>query len=502
MNTTQFDIMHFDKVFEVSRKIQNACLGEILKRDSLVQDNKQYRKNRRCIKAVVKKLQGSKDEKWVKNLEKELHLLYNKQKEIEVQFGLAEYAIHHFVAPMKRHFFGLLDINTAQKLASRAWKSFEKKCYENGGKVHFKKYGTLTSIEGKTNKSGITFREVNGEYIVNVMGNKVTVKVKETDIYAKEALLNFKQIKYCRIVRKIIRGKMRYFVQLIIKGFPPAKRDKNTGLFKVRLGKGRTGIDPGTQTMAIVSDVVALLRELAPGVDQLEKEKRLLLRKMDRSKRATNPLKFNADGTFKIDNKDKWVFSMNYIKLRNQLQDIGRKQAVKRRQSHSRLANVVLRTGDEFYVETMNYKALQKRAKESKISERTGKFQRKKRYGKSIANKAPALFVSILEYKCKYLGAKFYKINTWTAKASQYNHKTDDYQKKKLHQRWTQVGDFIIQRDLYSAFLIKNIDDSLEKIDKERCDQTFESFIGKHDLEIQQLKTLKPLISSIGIKTS
>src|SRR5690606_11513404 len=116
---------------------------------------------------------------------------------------------------------------------------------------------------------------------------------------------------------------------------------------------------------------------------------------------------------------------------------------------HCRLANVVLRTGDEFYVETMNYQALQKRAKETKISEKTGKFQRKKRYGKSIANKAPALFVSILEYKCKYLGAKFRKINTWTAKASQYNHKTNDYQKKNLHQRWNQVADFTVQRDLY-----------------------------------------------------
>lgn len=499
MLTNQLNFFHFDKIFEVSRKIQNACLDEILKRDRLVQDNKQYRKIVRCIKVVQNKLLKSKDEGEIKRLEKELRSIYSEQRQIESRFGLNEYSIHDYVAPMKRHFEGLFDINTAQKLASRAWEAYEKKRYGNAKKVYFKKYGSMTSIEGKTNKSGITFREVNGQYIVNVMGTKVPVKVEQMDVYAKEALLNLKNVKYCRIVRKMIRGKMRYFVQLVIKGLPPAKRDKNTGMFKVRLGKGRTGIDPGMQTMAVVSDKVVLLRELAPDVNKLESKKRLILRKMDRSKRATNPNKFNPDGTYKKGNRDRWEFSNNYIKLLNELQDIQRKQAAKRRQSHCRLANVILRTGDEFFVETMNYQALQKRAKETKISEKTGKFQRKKRFGKSIANKAPALFVSILEYKCKFLSAKFHKINTCTAKASQYNHETDDYEKKKLYQRWSEVGNFTVQRDLYSAFLIKNIDDSLEKIDKTLCDTTFENFIANHDLEMQRLKLIMPSISSMGI---
>ncbi|WP_066303877.1 hypothetical protein [Bacillus sp. FJAT-29814] len=501
LNTTHLHLFRFDLVFEVSRKIQNACLGEIFKRERLVKNNKQYCKNVRCINAVKNKIQKSKNYKEAKALEQELCSLYNQQNKIEHQFGLSEYAIHDFVAPMKRHFEGVLDINTAQKMASRAWKAFEKKRYGNARNIYFKKYGTMTSIEGKTNKSGITFREVEGQYVVNVIGTKVRVQVKEMDIYAREALLNIKNIKFCRIIRKMIRGKMRYFVQLIIRGTLPAKRDKNTGLSKVRLGKGRTGIDPGTQTMAIVSDHVALLRELAPNIDSLEREKRIILRKMDRSKRTTNPNKFNPDGTYKVGNKDKWLFSTNYIKLRSKLQDIHRKQAAKRKQSHCRLANVILRTGDEFFIETMHYQRLQKRAKETKISEKTGKFKRKKRFGKSIANKAPALFVSILEYKCNYLNAKFNKINTWTSKASQYNHESEEYEKKKLHQRWSQVGNYLVQRDLYSAFLIKNSHESLDKIDKTLCDHTFKNFIVKHNLEIQRLKLMKPSISSMGIKS-
>lgn len=58
-----------------------------------------------------------------------------------------------------------------------------------------------------------------------------------------------------------------------------------------------------------------------------------------------------------------------------------------------------------------------------------------------------------------------------------------------------------MQRDLYSAFLIKNIGESLDKIDKTLCDHTFMNFIVKHDLEIQRLKLMKPSISSIGIKS-
>ena len=72
--------------------------------------------------------------------------------------------------------------------------------------------------------------------------------------------------------------------------------------------------------------------------------------------------------------------------------------------------------------------------------------------------------------------------------ASQYNHETDDYQKKKLHQRWSQVGTFTDQRDLYSAFLIKNINITLDKINKDLCAETFENFIKNHNLEISRLK--------------
>jgi hypothetical protein len=55
---------------------------------------------------------------------------------------------------------------------------------------------------------------------------------------------------------------------------------------------------------------------------------------------------------------------------------------------------------------------------------------------KSIANKAPAAFVNILEKKVLQNGGSFQRINTWKAKASQYNHLNHQYNNKKLSQRW------------------------------------------------------------------
>ena len=56
----------------------------------------------------------------------------------------------------------------------------------------------------------------------------------------------------------------------------------------------------------------------------------------------------------------------------------------------------------------------------------------------------------------KYFGKKLNQVNTQTFKASQYNHFTDEYIKKELSNRWNNFDGIKVQRDLYSAFLLKN----------------------------------------------
>ncbi len=261
------------------------------------------------------------------------------------------------------------------------------------------------------------------------------------------------------------------------------------------------GLDIGTQTIAIASESEVKLLELAPEVDDIEKEKKVLLRKLDRQRRANNPGNYNDDRTIKKQGNKKvvWINSCRYKRTRNQLKEIQRKQADIRKQSHNELANHILSLGSRITVETMNYKGLQAKAKETTINEKTGRFNRKKRFGKSLANKAPSMFLTILDNKLKYNGQILLKIDTYKVKASQYSHMDDGYTKKALSERWNHFKGFKIQRDMYSAFLIMNVKDNLKEIDRQSCFEGFDHFKNLHDKEVANIKNNNNrLICSMG----
>ena len=157
----------------------------------------------------------------------------------------------------------------------------------------------------------------------------------------------------------------------------------------------------------------------------------------------------------------------------------------------------------------MNYQALAKKSKsKTQKSNKTktikGKkvqiCKKKRRFGKSINNKSPGLFISILKYKCEFNNIPYYEIDRTKFKASQYNHLTDTYTKKDLSQRWDILGKDKIQRDLYSAVLIKNSNSNLDKPDRQKCIAEFNNFKKLHNKEIKRLQnsSVKKL-QSLGI---
>ena len=491
------------KRFEIGRNIYNACLNELQTRHTTMIQSKEYQEIIKQIKATFRIQE--KQQHLQKNTAKINHSLKEKRKplwhlknKLHEKYGLTEYHLHQFVASMSAHFKKHIDSLTAQKIASQAWQSMEKLLYGNSKTLHYKKVGQMNTLSGKWNKSGIRYKD--GIIIWN--GLTLPVTIRKNDTYAQMALMN--QIKFNRIKRKTIRGKIRYFVQIILEGIPPNKIDKKTGLTRNQLGQGKVGLDIGTQTIAIVSEHQVTLQELAPNVQLLQKEKTKLNRKLDRQRRANNPHKYNQDRTIKRGNKEKWKRSKAYLKTLYQYQDICRKQADIRKQDHFKLANQIIALGNDIKVETMNYKALAARSKETKQNQKTGKIKPKKRFGKSIANKAPALFLSILQNKLLFKGHELKHIATTKVKASQYNHVTDTYQKKQLNERWTTLWiehePIKIQRDLYSAYLIKNVENNLEKIDRKQCEIGFKDFMIMHDKEITRLQSSPiKLLSSMGL---
>jgi putative IMPACT (imprinted ancient) family translation regulator len=91
-----------------------------------------------------------------------------------------------------------------------------------------------------------------------------------------------------------------------------------------------------------------------------------------------------------------------------------------------------------------------------------------------------------------------FEINTYKAKASQFNHFDCTYKKKTLSQRWNEFDGIKIQRDMYSAFLIMNINNDLESFNIDKCNNRFDNFKKLHDIEVNRLRGYKNL-SSIAI---
>ena len=479
----QEDILN--KRFEIGRKIYNSLVTVTQKRYKEMVKTKIYR----SIKEELKEIYQSKDKinlKRKKELCKQLNEMYK-------QYKLNEYSFHSDIKHMQKHFKDNIDSFAAQKIATNLWKAYDKLLFGNGNAIHYKRYDTFNSFEGKTNSTGIRFKDNN--LIWN--GLNIPVVIDYNNPYESQALEN--EIAYCRIVRKFVRSKYKFYLQIVFKGIAPIKIDKQTGEVKHTLGTGDVGLDIGTQTIAYSSKTDVKIYELADRIQNIENQKRILLRKLDRSRRVCNPNNYNEDGTIKKQGNKKinWIKSNHYIKIQNQLKELYRKQADIRKLQHEILANEILSQGDNIYVETMNYAGLQKRAKKTEKNDK-GKFKKKKRFGKSLANKAPAMLLSIIDRKLKYYNRQLIKIDTYSVKASQYNHFDETYKKKKLSDRWNDFNGIKVQRDMYSAFLIMNVNPDLKSINKQQCDKTFNKFLTLHNKEVDRLRGNKNL-SSIAI---
>lgn len=287
--TTFQDRYIINKKMKVAKSIYNACLNECLKRLKAVKADKEYH--------TLVKTESSNQRN-------------SRLKEIERYYGYSEYDLHSWVNQVKYHFEGHLGINEVQKLATRAFKAVEKFHYGKAKKVYFKSFKDDMSVENKSNKTGLRIKDLK-----IIWGNlSIPFKVKKNDKYAQLALLD--KTKYVRVLKREIRGKERFFVQLIQEGLPPKKHQVSTA-------ENRVGIDIGTSTVAVVSDNEVFMNELAT-IKTPYKKLRKLDRAMDRSRRSTNPQNYNDNGTVKKGYK-KWNYSNRYLKLKYKRKELFRK---------------------------------------------------------------------------------------------------------------------------------------------------------------------------------
>ena len=485
LKPSKYERYEIDRRFRALAHLHNVCVKHARKCMIRLQHDKRYAELKLLYNELLKKETLSKKETSQK---KELANQLNARR---IGFGLSKASLERYLKVCGKQFSKLLSSQQVQVEADRVWRGVEKCLFGNGKELHLKKLMDFDTIGGKSNKNGARFDR--DAMQINWIGLALKCYLPKSEAsvsYAWESLKG--NIRYCNIKRLMFSSGWRYYAEIVVSGDPPTR---------ISTGESVMGIDPGISTIAGVSEDICILEELVPNAIQYEKEIQKISQSMERSRRISNPNKYNEDGTAKRSNHEAWKYSKNYVKMRRLLKALYRKKQAYIIGSHRELCNKLLSNARYFPVEKMNFQALQKRAKETKrqekkteVKQKDGtvkviqKYKRKKRFGCSINRRAPARFLLELTRKVAAAGGVYAEVDTKEFKASQYNHVTDTYEKIPLSQREKKIGNRIVQRDLYSAFLIRNADLNFQHPDREKCEYEFEHFADMQDQLIQEMK--------------
>ena len=485
LNTTAYDDQILEKRFHAISHIHNVLVKHAKKCLKKLYSDKEYISARDEYCSLLQKKTLSADEK---NIKKQLS---TKMTALMRQHELSEYDFQSYIKVCAKQFKKCLSSQQVQKEATRVWRGVEKVLFGNGREIHYKKYRDFNTICGKTNTNGAKFQK--DTLSVEWLGLDLQCKFPKNNTYLIEAL--DADISYCEIKRMMFPNGWHYYVVVYLKGDAPHKITSTGDPDNI------TGVDIGTSTVATVSDHKAVLEELAPKCKKYNKQIERLLRHLDNSRRLLNPNKYKEDGTIDKNNHDKWVFSKTYLRNLNKLKSLYRQKSAYIKQSHESMINKLLADSINFIVEDMSFKGLQRKAKNTEHQDKTSvihqkdgttkqihNYKRKKRFGRSLNNRAPAKFITILERKASLYGGGVYKVKTKEFKASQYDHVRDDYIKHKLNDRDKYIGEHKVQRDLYSAFLLKNSNAELNKPDRDKCIYGFDKFIELQNDLISEMK--------------
>lgn len=411
--------------FQAGRQLYNACLSEAMARVNLIQNSDIYRTAKTLPRTITRK------KKTVPNPERKQ--LFNQAWK---EYRFSDYELQSFAtitAKSARWIAQKVDSNTQKKLATRAFNTAKKVLLGTAKKVRFKVPSRFRSLEGKTNKQGIRWKDD------GLLWGKLRIKanIDWLNPVIKHGLDS--PIKYCRIIWRILNGKRRWYIQLINEGHTYQKPQNY-------ISDGVVGLDLNISNIAFAADHKAGLLPFAEEVPTYQREIRQLQRKIERSKRANNPSNFYPDFKAKkgretitkkgtsIKGRRKWNNSKTYYQTAAKKQEFERRKAAYAKSQNRRIVNEILRHGKNIKTENVSVKAWQKR------------------YGKAIATKAPGFVQSELKRKAESAGGLFQKFSTRKTALSQ-THLNGERIKKSLSERVHKDNSgFKMHRDLFSAY--------------------------------------------------
>ena len=444
--------------FQAGRQLYNACLHEAMVRMNLVKNSDAYSKAKKLPKGKARTAAF---------------------KEARDRYRYSEYELHSFATLTSKKSKWIaknIDSNTQQKLATRAFNTSEKVLLGRAKRVRFKVPSRFRSLEGKTNKQGIRWKDD------QLVWGKLKIKpiIDWLNPVLKHGLDS--KIKYVRILWRELKGKRRWYVQLINEGLPYQKP-------KNYVADGLIGIDLNVSNIAFVGDNSAGLLPFAEKVPDFSKEIKCYQRKMERSRRANNQDNYHPDFAAKkgrktitkkgrpIKGKRAWNKSQTYFKTAAKKRELERKKTAYARSQNRKIVNEILRHGKNIKTENVSVKGWQKR------------------YGKAIGAKSPGFVIAEIRRKAESAGGEFQKFSTSKTALSQ-THLDGTRIKKSLSQRVHHDVTGIVphQRDLWSSFLARHVNqDKLSLHDAQIEYQRLESVL----LEVWQ--QYQQFASGVGV---
>ena len=419
--------------FQAGRQLYNACLNEAMVRVRLVQKSEFYQ----IALALPRTIKRGK--KTVSNPERKK--LFN---EAWKRSNFSEYDLHSFAtktAKSAKWIAEKVDSTARQKLATRAFNAAKKVLLGKAKKVRYKVTNRFRSLEGKSNKAGIRWKD--NQLVWGKL--KIQAQIDWFNPVIKYGLDS--PVKYVRILWREIKGIRRWYVQLINEGLPYQKP-------KNYVSEGLIGLDLNVSNIAFVGNKKAGLLPFAENVPTYQKEIRRLQRKMERSRRSNNRANYHPDMTAKkgrktvvkkgnsIKGRRLWNNSKSYYQTAAKKRELERRKTAYAKTQNRKIVNEILRHGKDIKTENVSVKAWQKR------------------YGLAIGAKSPGFVQSELKRKAESANGSFQFFSTRKTALSQ-THLSGERIKKSLSQRVHRdiTGKIVMHRDLFSAYLARFVND-------------------------------------------
>jgi len=247
----------------------------------------------------------------------------------------------------------LIDSNTQQTIATRAFRASEKVLFGRAKSVRYKIPSRFRSVEGKTNKQGVRWKDNQ-----LVWGKLKLLPIIDEDNRVVQHGLN-SQVKYVRLLWRELNSKRRWYVQLVNSGLPYQK-EKNY------VADGVIGLDLNISNIAFVGDNKAGLLPFADKVPTYSRVIKTLQRQMQRSQRCSNPQNYETDCTSRVGRrfvvkkgkhkkgKRQWKKSKTYQKIARKKRELDRRKIAYAKSQNRRIVNEILRHGKHIKTENVS----------------------------------------------------------------------------------------------------------------------------------------------------